>query len=415
MALRARWSGKSMFVMSAGGFHPRFKPPVGFPALRRMTLEIGEEKFWLRMQAYLALTSNTLQLGSRVEFHAESGEFTADGHFSFDAWCAFSPFGFELDLSLGVAIRWKGKLLLGITADLFVSGPAAGTSAVRPSSSCSSSVTTVRFKATFGSEPALPPAPPEDVAALVRAALAEPGAWQVEERAALPALTMRAGITLAELLVSPSARVSVRQKIAPLGGTHLDHFGQSPIAGAAELRIDTATLGGVAAQLADVKDEFAPAQFFDLSDEAKLANDGFDLIASGVAFTATDAIAYDHGGPTALVITYQTKIIDEPDKTLLLGGGGIGLPRVEPDWVLGAQLDRLAHTGAAGRAATRATGLARFDAPGLSLAVRDPSFLLVSAATLRPAGPLRRRRSAGAAARPPTGCAAGPPPTPTTT
>lgn len=386
MALRARWTGKSEFVMSAGGFHPRFKPPVGFPALRRMTLEIGEERFWLRLQAYLALTANTLQFGSRVEFHAESGAFTADGHFSFDALVRFSPFGFEIDLSLGVAIRWKGKLLLGITADLYVAGP--GRWQVRGEAQIKVLFlkTSVRFKAAFGDQAALAPAPPEDVAALVRTALAVAGAWQVEERAALPALTMRTGITLAELLVSPSARVSVRQRVAPVGGTHLDHFGQSTIDGATELRIDSATLGGVAAQLADVKDEFAPSQFFELSDEQRLTGTSFDLMPSGVMFSATDAIAYDHAGPAAVVISYQTRIVDAPDPSVTTLS--IGLPRVEKDWVLGgAELARLAHGGAAGRAETRSGGLARFSAPGLALAIRDESYVVVSTATLHPAGP----------------------------
>ncbi|MFC0006312.1 DUF6603 domain-containing protein [Micromonospora siamensis] len=386
MALRARWTGRSEFVMSAGGFHPRFRPPVGFPELRRMTMEIGEDRFWLRMQAYLALTSNTLQFGSRVEFHAETGDFTADGHFTFDAVVRFAPFGFEFDLSLGVAIRWKGRLLLGITADLYVAGPGRWQVRGHAEIKLLFLSATVRFNATFGSQPALPPAPPQDVAALVRDALAEPGAWHVEERADLPALTMRAGITWSDLLVSPSARVSVRQRIAPVGGTHLDHFGQAPIDGSAELRIDSATLGGVPAQLADVKDEFAPAQFFALSDEQKLAADGFDLLPSGVSFAATDTIAYDQAGPAAVVIAYQTKVIDEPDPA---GPGRTvagGLPRSV--WVLGgAQLDRLAHGGAAGRAATRSTGLARFRAPGLPITVRDPGFLIVDRATLRPAGP----------------------------
>ncbi|WP_027346946.1 DUF6603 domain-containing protein [Hamadaea tsunoensis] len=387
MALRARWTGRSEFVMSAGGFHPRFTPPIGFPQLRRMTMEIGEDRFWLRLQAYLALTSNTLQFGSRVEFHAESGDFTADGHFTFDALIRFAPFGFEFDLSLGVAIRWKGRLLLGVTADLYVSGPGRWQVRGHAEIKLLGLSATVRFKAAFGTETALPPAPPQDVAALVRAALAEAGAWHVEERAALPALTMRSGITLSDLLVSPSARVSVRQKIAPVGGTHLDHFGQAPIDGAAELRIDSATLGSALAQLADVKDEFAPAQFFELSDEQKLAADGFDQLPSGVTFTATDAVAYDHAGPAAVVIAYQTKVIDELDAGPGKSVAG-GLPKPTPTWVLGgAHLDRLAHSGAAGRAATRSTGLARFQAPGLPLAVRDPAFVIVDKATLRPAGP----------------------------
>jgi hypothetical protein len=399
MALRARWTGGSQFVMSAGGFHPRFRPPPAFPVLRRMALAIGEGSVRIRMEAYLALTANTLQLGSRVELYARAGDFTAEGYFSFDAIVRFSPFGFELDLSLAVAIRWQGKLLLGITADLYVAGPGRWHVRGQATIKLLFLKATVRFKATFGTERALPPAPPEDVAGLVRTALAEHGAWHVEERAPLAALTLRSGIVLDgahDLLVSPSARVTTRQKIAPVGGIHLDRFGQAPIRGDRELRIDAAALGGVEAEIDDVKDEFAPAQFFDLSDEEKLTRASFDLLPSGVSFTATGTLTYDQSGPDPVVIAYQTRVVDQPDlparpvtavAAMARGLAAAGVPSGADAVLGGDDLDRLADVGAAGRAATRSTGLARFDAPGLDLRVATEAFLVVATATLAPAGP----------------------------
>jgi hypothetical protein len=164
----------------------------------------------------------------------------------------------------------------------------------------------------------------------------------------------------------------VRQKVAPLGGTHLDRFGQAGVSGPRELRIGAARLGGADAELADVKDEFAPAQFFDMSDEEKLTSPSFDLLASGVAFTATETLSYDTAGPVPIVIAYQTRIVDEPDQPAVLGD---------------AELDRMAHHGAAGRAATRASGLARFEAPGVDVRVEPDAYLVVAADTLLPAGP----------------------------
>ncbi len=408
MALRARWTAPSLFVMSAGGFHPRFKAPPNFPALRRMALSIGDGDVRIRLEAYLALTSNTLQLGSRVELYAKAGDFTAEGTFTFDAIVRFSPFGFELDVSLAVSIRWKGRLLLGITADVHLSGPGRWQVRGQATIHLLFLKTTVRFQASFGSAAALAPAPPQDVLALVRAALAEPGAWRVQERAPLAALTMRPGIELADMLVSPSAQVSVRQRIAPLGAT-LDRFGAVGVDGARQLRVAEARLGAMKATTDDVKDEFAPAQFFDMSDEEKLSSPSFDLMSSGVSFRATEALSFDTQGPEAIVIAYRTFVVDAPDQPARAvaatkpadGAGTAGKPKPGAaggsvpsagaggaDAVLGGvELDRLAHVGAAGRAETRASGLARFDAPGLDVRVEPDAYLVVSAATLAPAGP----------------------------
>jgi hypothetical protein len=192
---------------------------------------------------------------------------------------------------------------------------------------------------------------------------------------------------VSELLVSPSARVSVRQRIAPVGGMRLDRLGQAPIDGAREIRIQSACIGRQIATVDVVKDDFAPAQFFDLDDEEKLTRASFDLLPSGVSFTATDSIVFDRPGPTAVVISYATYVVDAPGTAARPVRLGSTLAPTGGDALSGADLDRLAYAGAAARAVTRSTGLGRFDAPGLDIAVGPESYLVVAAATLRPAGP----------------------------
>ena len=65
LALRLGWSDAPEFLLSLGGFHPHFTPPPGFPALRRLSLVAGDNP-QLRLAAYLAVTSNTVQVGARA-------------------------------------------------------------------------------------------------------------------------------------------------------------------------------------------------------------------------------------------------------------------------------------------------------------------------------------------------------------
>ncbi|SEG87961.1 hypothetical protein SAMN04489712_12145 [Thermomonospora echinospora] len=403
MALRARWTGRTDFVMSAGGFHPRFRPPPGFPALRRMTMAIGGEDVRIRLQAYLALTAATLQMGSAVEVYARAGDVTATGHFTFDALVRFDPFGFEIDVALALSVRWKDKLLLGVYAELHLTGPGRWHVLGRAEIHLLFLKIRVSFEGYFGDEPPQPALPPENAADRVRAALGQRGAWQVDEPAGRPpALTMRADLPRDLLLVSPAARVTVRQAVAPVGGVRLDRLGRARLTGDREIRIEAASLGGDSCPTVDVEDPFAPDQYFDRSDEDKLTLPSFDRLPSGVSFTATDTIDYDRSGPPGIPITYTTLVVDAPDTAAAstlspamssLGSAGPGRPlpggpRRAPDWTLGgAELAVLAKTGAAAHAETRTGGLNRFDAPGLDLSVHDTAYEVVSVHTLTPAGP----------------------------
>jgi hypothetical protein len=72
LALRTSWGDDPTFVLAIGGFHPWFAPPPGFPALRRVALTAGDQP-QLRLEAYLALTSNTAQIGARADLTYSGG------------------------------------------------------------------------------------------------------------------------------------------------------------------------------------------------------------------------------------------------------------------------------------------------------------------------------------------------------
>jgi hypothetical protein len=72
LALRFSWGADPDFALSLGGFNPAFRPPPGFPTLRRLSLALGSgANPRLSLAAYFALTSNSLQFGARAELYAD--------------------------------------------------------------------------------------------------------------------------------------------------------------------------------------------------------------------------------------------------------------------------------------------------------------------------------------------------------
>ena len=124
MALRAGWKASRNFVMSIGGFHPAFTPPPGFPTLGRLALDASASNtLKLRLEAYLAITSNTVQFGAHAELSVQAGPVGLAGDLSFDALIHLAPFGLEVDFNAALTLAVSGQRLLGVSVAGHLSGP----------------------------------------------------------------------------------------------------------------------------------------------------------------------------------------------------------------------------------------------------------------------------------------------------
>ncbi|MGE3177280.1 MAG: alpha/beta fold hydrolase, partial [Vicinamibacterales bacterium] len=125
MALRARWEEEPSFTLAVGGFHPSFDPPADFPDLARVALSLSSgDNPRLRLEAYLAVTANTIQFGSNLEVYAEAGGFEVDGHLSFDALMQLDPFGLQIDIDGSLSVSYRGNMICSVGVCLSLSGPA---------------------------------------------------------------------------------------------------------------------------------------------------------------------------------------------------------------------------------------------------------------------------------------------------
>ena len=111
-AFRALFGDKPSFLISAGGFHPRFTDiPPDIPApFQRVGAEFSIGIVGMRFEGYFAVTSATVQGGSSMRVWGDVGIAAFEGGFEFNAILYIVPkFRFEVDIHV-----WAGVEVFGI-------------------------------------------------------------------------------------------------------------------------------------------------------------------------------------------------------------------------------------------------------------------------------------------------------------
>jgi hypothetical protein len=358
MALRASWGRQPTFVLAVGGFNPRFPAPAGFPKLGRLALSLGDsDNPRLRFESYLALTSNTVQFGARLDFSYSAAGFTLAGFLGFDALFQFAPFGFVADVGAMVALKRGGSVLMGVSLDMSLAGPTPwhvwGTATFK----IFFFKVSIRFDHRFGHEepPALPA--PIDVLALLAEALGDRRNWSSAlPRGEHPIVSLcDAQATQAVLRVHPLAELTVRQRVVPLN-RRVTRFGNLPLGEPAIFTVAAASSDNTRLALRStlLQDAFALAQYQEMSDEEKITRPAFEPLDAGLQFGADEA-AYEYEAQPDTTITYETLIIDptRPAETVTVA---------EPYVLAQTVLEAVASLGAAGQAAIRRSGSSRYQA-----------------------------------------------------
>jgi hypothetical protein len=125
-AARISWGARPYSVLSIGGFFPGFNPePAQIPPLDRLAvaLESPIGGVYLRAEGYLAVTSNTIQFGGRLETGLEAAGLRAGGFVAVDALVQFSPFWFTAAFEAGLEVAYEDLTFAGISARGTISGP----------------------------------------------------------------------------------------------------------------------------------------------------------------------------------------------------------------------------------------------------------------------------------------------------
>lgn len=386
-AMRLRWGDNPNFALSVGGLHPRFTPPPNFPSLRRLQLSLGSgNNPRINLDNYLAVTSNTIQFGARLEVYAEKGSFSLHGYMGFDVLFIFSPFSFTADIGAGVAVKKGSRTLLTVTLDLALSGPKPWHAKGKATFKVLFVEVKVRFDETWGSGrpeplPAIDPWP------LLKAALDEPGNWT----AALPTesknyVALRKGVSGGAAsggepaVLHPMGALEIRQRVLPFN-LEMDVFGNAPIAGAAKYTATKVWLGvGDPDNSPWVepnygKEFFARAQSQKGPDSGKLSWPSFEKFDASIV-VHSDQVST--GTSANYPLEYETEVIDEA-----------GVAHTDDDPAHRKLLWHAARYYAAGSAARRApiwtSGSKAYATPGMraKIGVSEEDYKVVTIRNLQ--------------------------------
>ena len=118
---RAKGQG---FALAVGGFNPRFRPPTGFPVVPRVTVALTTgDNPKLIVEAYFALTSNTVQFGARASLYAAAYGFSIEGYVGFDVLIQLWPPHFIADFEAGVQLKRGSRNLFKVDVRGMLEGP----------------------------------------------------------------------------------------------------------------------------------------------------------------------------------------------------------------------------------------------------------------------------------------------------
>ena len=275
-ALRLHWGSQGHALLSVGGFYPGFNPePARLPALRRVGLDLDSPlpTFDMHAEGYFAVTTNSFQLGARIEASISMG-IGAHGFLQVDALVQFRPFQFVAECSAGFSVHAGGFHFGGVRLDGTVSGP--GPLTVRGRLTIETFLFDISWdeRFTFGSGPTDALTAHRALLDVLEEEMGDPAnvrAMEMEDPAVLlKPRAVRPGFAA----IPPVGRLRWSQRRAPLG-LLIDRVDGMPLPNPQGAAMDMAGT--------PIKEAFAPGNFCTRTSSQALGQPAFDLLDAGLA------------------------------------------------------------------------------------------------------------------------------------
>ncbi|MBK6353855.1 MAG: hypothetical protein IPF46_10695 [Saprospiraceae bacterium] len=304
MAMRLSWGSNSNFLMSVGGFHPSYQPPPQLISMNRLTLNLlGGDNPRLTLTCYFAVTSNTVQFGSKVDLYVKvASKLTAEGYLGFDALFQMDPFYMKILAAAYLAIKWNGDEKMAISLSAVLEGPKPwnvdGVAEVKVL--CIKY--TVKVQKTWG-QSQYASLPAVTVANKLNAALNDLKNWRSELTSGKQQLVTLRKIVEGdnESIMLPEGVLVISQKVLPMN-INIQLFGTQEVSDGGQYAIgDISINGNVEASKTYVKEDFVPAHFRKMSETEKLSGPSFQKYDGGIRVDGMNNL---------IGSTFESKIIE---------------------------------------------------------------------------------------------------------
>jgi len=309
MGVLFAYGDNANFVLSVGGFHPQFNPPpLPFPAPQRISIDLINESFArIHADGYFAVTTNTVQFGTHSDFFFGFSACSVSGSSGFDALIQFSPFHFIAEISTQFSVQVFGFGVYGVGIDVSLSGP--GPWHVHGTASLSFFFFSIDIGIdfTWGDNPNTT-LPPVEVMPILAAEAQKASNWKtaLPPNVKLLVVLRQLDPTETALVLHPAGTLQVSQRAIPLD-LKIDKVGSQAPSDANQFSFSVA--GAVLTKSRDLQEPFAPSQFRNFDDAAKLSQPAFVPQDSGIELAGSATLT------TATAITrplrYDLTVVDK--------------------------------------------------------------------------------------------------------
>lgn len=351
------WGSPPYQVLSIGGFYPGFNPaPAVIAPMRRVSMSVDFDALpglGMRFEAYVAATTNTFQIGGRLELAISIG-LAAEGYVAVDALFQYSPFHFEIDVAGELRVGVFGRTFAGVDVSGHLTGP--GPVVLRAAISIDLWLDDFTWSDTF----TIGRSAPLDDALLnpfdVLARELVPSNVRARDGAD-PLVAVSPGPSGGIHLVSPVGTLVFSQHVTPLN-IRLERFAGLRLATPTTVRVAPADPGVSAGAVEPAY--FAPGTYLDLTTAEALNQQPYDRLDSGfeLVFGPVSAVGVDK--PVVYIDYYRGRPPNFTGLLIHFDAGVLGLMgarRAEPsvanrEPLVAARDEKwVAHTSAGGTVA----------------------------------------------------------------
>lgn len=289
LALRLSWGDEKVFVLSAGGFHPSYKPDpsLRLGVMKRLGMKVDYGPVKQTMEAYFAITSNTVQFGARVDLYIGAGGATLTGFYGFDCIFQFDPFRFMVEIYAGFKAKYKRWTLASVNLDFTLSGPAPWNVKGKASFKILFFKVSVKFNKTWGQKQSESQISYIDIYELFSEEYLKFENWKIISSGKEDHFVQLANIRedTDDVILEPFDGIGFQQSTIPLN-TEILQYGESvkpkKYSGIVWLNTKLGNLNLADNNLINTHYDFAPSLFFELSESEKLSLPSYVKMDNGI-------------------------------------------------------------------------------------------------------------------------------------